>query len=101
MQDDILKDYPDDFSKHAPVNELPRIRMIWDSIPVQLAKENNKFVFSHVKKGAKSRDLEESLEWLKNAGLIYKLNYVSVPEVPLYAMFRLKKYIDNVWETKH
>ncbi len=53
IQNEILKDYGDDFSKHAPANEVPKIRWIWDSIPVQLAKENNKFVFSHVKEGKK------------------------------------------------
>ncbi len=83
VQDTILSDYADDFSKHAPSSELPRMRMIWDSIPTQLVKENNKFIFSHVKKGAKSRDLEESLEWLVSAGLIHKLTYVSTPGIPL------------------
>ena len=55
----LLKDYADDFSKHAPANEDTRIRWIWDSVPVQLAKENNKFVFSHVKEGKRSAELED------------------------------------------
>ena len=54
VQKEILRDYADDFSKYAPINDIPKIRWIWDSVPVQLAKENNKFVFSHVKAGAKS-----------------------------------------------
>ena len=54
VQNEILSDYADDFSKHAPANEVPKIRWIWDSVPVQLAKENNKFVFSHVKEGKRS-----------------------------------------------
>ena len=51
IQNEIMNDYADDFSRHAPSNEIPKIRWIWDSVPVQLAKENNKFVFSHVKEG--------------------------------------------------
>lgn len=82
-QDEILQDYMDDFGKHAPASELPRIRMIWESIPVQLAKDNNKFVFSHVKSGARAKDLEDSLEWLVNAGMVYKLNLVEKPQIPL------------------
>ena len=82
-QDEILKDYADDFGKHAPASELPKIRMIWDSVPVQLAKENNKFVFSHVRQGSRAKELEDALEWLVNAGLIYRLHLVSNPEIPL------------------
>ncbi|MCR4823106.1 MAG: ATP-binding protein [Treponema sp.] len=83
IQQNILKDYSDDFAKHAPLNEVPRIRLIWQSVPVQLAKENNKFVFSHVKEGARSKDLEDSLTWLENACLLYKLLLVEKPENPL------------------
>ena len=80
---EILRDYADDFSKYAPVNEVPKIRWIWDSIPVQLAKENNKFVFSHVKAGKRSAQLEDALQWLKDAGLITQLFLVEKPELPL------------------
>ena len=83
IQNEILKDYGDDFSKHAPANEVPKIRWIWDSIPVQLAKENNKFVFSHVKEGKRSAELEDALQWLSDAGLIVKLELVEKPELPL------------------
>lgn len=82
-QDEILCDFEDDFGKHAPVAEIPRIRQIWASIPTQLARENNKFVFSHVKEGARAKDLEDALEWLVNAGLIYRLHLVAAPELPL------------------
>ena len=82
-QDEILKDYADDFGKYAPVSELPKIRMIWESIPIQLAKENNKFVFSHVRQGSRAKELEDALAWLVNAGLIYQLYLVSKPEIPL------------------
>ena len=57
IQDEILADYADDFSKHAPVNEIEKIRLVWDSIPKQLAKENNKFMFSHVKEGKRAHEL--------------------------------------------
>ncbi len=85
VQDEILAGYADDFSKHAPVKEIEKIRMIWDSIPIQLAKENNKFVFSHVKKGKRAHELEAALQWLKNAGLITMLELVSDVQVPLSA----------------
>lgn len=83
VQNEILADYADDFSKHAPANEVPKIRWIWDSVPVQLAKENNKFVFSHVKEGKRSAELEDALQWLEDAGLIIKTELVEKPELPL------------------
>ena len=83
IQDEILSDYSDDFSKHAPATEIEKLRMIWESIPKQLAKDNNKFVFSHVKEGKRAHELEASLNWLKNAGLIYVLELVQNAEVPL------------------
>lgn len=83
IQKEILSDYADDFSKHAPAGEVVKIRWIWDSIPVQLAKENNKFVFSHVKAGKRSAELEDALQWLKDAGLIIQTELVEKPELPL------------------
>ena len=83
IQNEILKDYADDFSKHAPAKEVPKIRWIWDSVPVQLAKENNKFVFSHVKEGKRSAELEDALQWLEDAGLVIKTELVEKPELPL------------------
>ncbi len=83
VQKEILADYADDFSKHAPAKEVPKIRWIWDSVPVQLAKENNKFVFSHVKEGKRSAELEDALQWLEDAGLIVKTELVEKPEIPL------------------
>ena len=91
VQREILKDYADDLSKHAPISELQKIRWIWDSIPVQIAKENNKFVFSHVKEGKRAADLEDALMWLQNAGLIYRLELVEKPQLPLSA-FAVKTY---------
>lgn len=83
VQKEILRDYADDFSKYAPINDIPKIRWIWDSVPVQLAKENNKFVFSHVKAGKRSAELEDALQWLTDAGLITQLFLVEKPELPL------------------
>ena len=82
---EILQDYGDDFSKHAPVKEIEKIRWIWESVPKQLAKENNKFVFSHVKEGKRSAELEDALQWLKDAGLIHTLELVPHIESPLTA----------------
>ena len=83
IQKTILSDYADDFSKHAPANEVPKIRWIWDSVPVQLAKENNKFVFSHVKEGKRAAELEDALQWLQDAGLVVRSELVEKPELPL------------------
>lgn len=83
IQDNILMDYGSDFSKHAPKSEIPKLGWIWEAIPKQLAKENNKFVFSHVKEGKRAWELENALEWLVDAGLIYRLELVDKPEIPL------------------
>ena len=79
----ILKDYADDFSKHAPGEEVIKMRWIWDSIPVQLARENRKFMFSHVREGKRAAYLEDALQWLVDAGLVVKLHLVENPELPL------------------
>jgi len=83
LQDNILQDYSSDFAKHAPKTDIPKLGWIWDSIPKQLAKDNNKFVFSHVKQGKRSSELEDALEWLVDSGLVHKLELVSNPELPL------------------
>lgn len=83
IQGDILEDYAGDFSKYAPIEDVPKLGWIWDSVPKQLAKENNKFIFSHVKAGKRSHDLEDAMEWLVDAGLIYRLEMVSNVELPL------------------
>lgn len=83
VQGQILEDYENDFSKHAPIELVPKIRQIWRSIPEQIAKENNKFMFSHVVKGGRARDLEDALEWLIDAGLAYKVCLIENPELPL------------------
>ena len=86
IQDQILQDYADDFGKHASPETAIKIKLIWDAIPSQIAKENNKFIFSHVKQGARAKDLEDALEWLVSAGIVYKLNLVQTPQLPLESM---------------
>ncbi len=86
IQDEILRDYADDFAKHAPFSQVEKIRWIWDSVPTQLAKENNKFVFSHVREGKRAAELEEALQWLRDAGLVTQLELVEKPELPLASM---------------
>lgn len=99
LQDNIMADYRSDFAKHAPRTDIPKLGWIWDSIPKQLAKDNNKFVFSHVKEGKRSSELEDALEWLADAGLVYRLEMVKNPEMPLSfnadAMF-FKVYMSDV-----
>ena len=70
LQNGILDSYERDFSKHAPAIEVPRIRMVWQAIPAQLSKENRKFIYGVVKEGARAKDFELAIEWLKDAGLI-------------------------------
>lgn len=83
LQDTILEDYVSDFAKHAPRTDIPKLGWIWDCIPKQLARDNNKFVFSHVKEGKRAGELEDALEWLTDAGLVHRLEMVSNPELPL------------------
>ena len=73
IQQQILRDYRRDFSKHAPSREVPRINMVWDSIPAQLAKENKKFVYGAVRKSARASEFEMAIQWLIDAGLAYKV----------------------------
>ncbi len=81
----ILDLYELDFSKYAEPREIPRIHAIWHSLPSQLAKENRKFIYKVVKKGARSRDYEDALLWLEDAGMVYRVNSVSKPGMPLAA----------------
>lgn len=85
LQQNILDSYDRDFSKHAPIAEVPRIRMVWRSVPSQLAKENRKFIYGVVKEGARAKDFELAIEWLIDAGLIYKINRVKKSGIPLSA----------------
>lgn len=84
-QQEIIDGYEFDFAKHAPIKDFPKLTAIWKSIPIQLARENNKFMFGHVKKGWRAKDLEDALEWLINAGLAYKVCQIEKPFLPLSA----------------
>ena len=88
IQLSILNQYEGDFGKHVRVNELPRIRMVWQALPMQLAKENRKFFYGQVKKGARQKDFEVAIQWLVDAGIVYKVHKVQKPAMPL------KSYID-------
>ena len=83
IQHGILSDYQRDFSKHAPENEVPRINLVWNSIPSQLGKENRKFIYGQLKKGARARDYELAIQWLVDCGLVYKIPRVSKVAMPL------------------
>ena len=85
IQNRLLTLYENDFSKHTPGQELARIRLVWNSIPLQLAKENKKFFFGQIREGARARDFELAIEWLLDCGLITKVYRVSKPAVPLKA----------------
>jgi hypothetical protein len=92
LQNRIIEMYEDDFSKHTEGNMLPRIRMVWNSIPMQLAKENKKFFFGKIKEGARAKDFEIAIEWLKDCGLIKVVNNVSKPAVPLKAYIEFSSF---------
>lgn len=85
LQQNILDAYDRDFSKHAPLFEVPRIRMVWKSIVAQLSKENRKFIYGQLKEGARAKDFEIAIEWLRDAGLIYRVNRVKKGQMPLSA----------------
>lgn len=83
IQSEILQGYDLDFSKHAPKEQVLRIRMVWNSIPSQLFKENKKFIYGALRKGARANDFEMAIQWLVNAGLLYKVPRCTKPELPL------------------
>lgn len=85
IQKQILSTYEQDFSKHAPNDIVPRIRMLWNSIPSQLAKENRKFIYGLVRQGARAKDYELALNWLIDCGLVHQVHNVTKPAMPLKA----------------
>lgn len=92
IQQRILDAYEQDFSKHAPHDLVPRIRMLWNSIPAQLAKENKKFIYGLIKEGARAREYEQAMLWLTDCGLVHKVHRVKVPNLPLKAYEDLKSF---------
>ena len=85
VQNRLLSAYENDFSKHAPAEIVTRIRMLWNSIPTQLARENKKFVYGLVREGARAREYEVALTWLADCGLVYRINRIKKPDFPLRA----------------
>lgn len=83
IQKEILLGYERDFSKHAPKDQVPRIRMVWKSIPSQLFKENKKFIYGALKKGARANEFEIAIQWLTDSGLLYKVPRCTKPALPL------------------
>lgn len=99
VQQAIINSYELDFAKHAPIKEFPKLTAIWRSIPEQLAKENTKFMFGHVKKGWRAKDLEDALEWLISAGLVHKVCKIEKPFMPLSSYAEetaFKLYVSDV-----
>ena len=92
IQKQILLSYEQDFSKHAPHNIVPKIRMIWNNIPSQLSKENKKFIYGNIKTGARAKEFENAILWLKDCGLIYQIYRVNKPELPLKSYIDLKAF---------
>ena len=99
VQENILKAYESDFSKHTQNSEANKISLIWNSIPSQLAKENKKFLYQTIKEGARAREYENALNWLNDANLIYKIYNVTKPDMPLVAyndLSSFKIYMNDV-----
>ena len=91
-QNIIINQYINDFSKHIKGLELVRVNQIWDSIPSQLLKENKKFLFNNIKSGARFKEYDTAIEWLKKSGLIYVINKVSTIKIPLKAYSKISSF---------
>ena len=92
IQKNILSAYEQDFSKHAPIEIVPKIRMVWNSIPSQLAKENKKFIYGVVREGARAKDFETAIMWLADCGLVHKVSRINGVGLPLKAYEDLKAF---------
>jgi uncharacterized protein len=98
-QKNILDAYRLDFAKHAPQKMLMKINQVWDAIPSQLAKENKKFIYSVIRKGARAQEFENAIQWLTEASLIQKVYNISIPKIPLVAYTNhdiFKIYLNDV-----
>ncbi len=92
IQKRILAAYEQDFSKHAPYEIVPKIRMIWNSIPSQLAKENKKFIYGLVREGGRAKEYETAIMWLTDCGLVHKVSRVNAAGIPLKAYEDLRAF---------
>lgn len=92
IQKRILAAYEQDFSKHAPAEMVPKIRMIWNSLPSQLAKENKKFIYGLVREGGRAKEYEAAIMWLCDCGLVHRVSRVNAAGIPLKAYEDLKAF---------
>jgi predicted AAA+ superfamily ATPase len=92
IQQRVLMAYEQDFSKHVPNEVVPRVRMLWNSIPAQLARENRKFIYGLIREGARAREYECALMWLTDCGLVHKVHRVTAPNLPLRAYEGLRAF---------
>ena len=90
--DSILQAYEADFAKHINPRDIPKLMLLWHSIPAQFAKENRRFMFGEVRQGARAKDLEDALQWLIGASMVRKINAVDSPEYPLTAVMEQKTF---------
>ena len=99
IQESICDLYRQDFSKHAPISQVPRLNQVWDSVPSQLAKENRKFIYGLIAKGARAKDFELAIMWLRDCGLIHMVHRIKKPGIPLKAytdMSSFKIYLNDI-----
>lgn len=92
IQKNLLNYYQQDFSKHAKISLVPRLNLVWNSIPMQLAKENKKYIYGQVREGARAKDFELAIQWLLDCGLIHKVHRVKKPSLPLKAYMDLDAF---------
>ncbi len=92
IQKQLLLYYSNDFSKHAPRETVPRIQMVWDSIPMQLAKENRKFIYGALREGARAKEFELAIQWLLDCGLIHKSRRIKKPGMPLISYMDMSAF---------
>ena len=92
IQTHLLNYYSQDFSKHAEISLVPRLNLVWNSIPMQLAKENKKYIYGQVRKGSRAKDFELAIQWLSDCGLIHKVQRVGKAALPLKAYLDLDAF---------
>ena len=92
LQKNLINYYQQDFSKHAEINLVTRLNLVWNSIPMQLAKENKKYIYGQVREGARAKDFELAIQWLLDCGLIHKVQRINKPSLPLKAYMDLNAF---------
>ncbi len=92
IQEKILLGYENDFAKYAPIEIVPKIRLVWQTLISQLAKDNRKFIYGQIKKGSRAKDFETAINWLTDAGLVLQVNSVEKPTMPLSAYANMDSF---------